>query len=53
MATLQTTGAAEAVAQVPATTTPQIVVDYWLPEGTDIARTRDGMVSLEARVAGR
>ena len=36
----------------PASTTPQIVVDYWLPEGTDIARTRDDMISLEARVAG-
>ena len=36
----------------PASTTPQIVVDYWLPEGTDIARTREDMISLEARVAG-
>jgi len=36
----------------PASTTPQIVVDYWLPEGTDIARTRDDMIALEARVAG-
>ena len=35
----------------PASTTPQIVVDYWLPEGTDIARTRADMISLEARVA--
>ena len=31
-------------------TTAQIVVDYWLPEGTDIARTRDDMISLEGRV---
>ncbi len=35
----------------PASTTPQIVVDYWLPEGTDIARTRDDMIDLESRVA--
>ena len=35
----------------PASNTPQIVVDYWLPEGTDIARTEDDMVSLEGRVA--
>ena len=34
----------------PASTTPQIVVDYWLPEGTDIARTRDDMISLERRL---
>ena len=34
----------------PASTTAQIVVDYWLPEGTDIARTRDDMISLEGRV---
>ena len=36
----------------PASTTPQIVVDYWLPEGTDVARTREDMISLETRVAG-
>ena len=35
----------------PASTTPQIVVDYWLPEGTDIARTRDDMIALEGEVA--
>ena len=35
----------------PASTTPQIVVDYWLPEGADITRTRDDMISLESRVA--
>ena len=35
----------------PASTTPQAVVDYWLPEGTDIARTRDDMIALERRVA--
>ena len=34
----------------PASTTPQIAVDYWLPEGTDIARTREDMISLERRV---
>ena len=35
----------------PASTTPQIVVDYWLAEGTDITRTRDDMISLEGRMA--
>ena len=35
----------------PASTTPQIVIDYWLPEGTDIARTRDDLLDLERRVA--
>ena len=35
----------------PASTTPQIVVDYWLPEGTDIARTQSDMIALERRVA--
>lgn len=31
----------------PASTTPQLVVDYWLPEGTDISRTREDMLSIE------
>ncbi|MEM7220974.1 MAG: efflux RND transporter permease subunit [Pseudomonadota bacterium] len=31
----------------PASTTPQIVVDYWLPEGTSIERTKDDMIALE------
>ena len=31
----------------PASTTPQIVVDYWLPEGTDISQTRADMLKLE------
>ena len=35
----------------PASTTPQAVVDYWLPEGTDIIRTRDDMIALERSVA--
>ena len=35
----------------PASTTPQAVVDYWLPEGTDIARTHGDMIALERRVA--
>ena len=35
----------------PASTTPQAVVDYWLPEGTDIARTLEDMIALERRVA--
>jgi len=36
----------------PSSTTPQLVVDYWLPEGTDITRTDADMTDLEARVAG-
>ena len=35
----------------PASTTPQLVIDYWLPEGTDIARTRDDLIALEGEVA--
>ena len=35
----------------PSSTTPQAAVDYWLPEGADIARTRDDMIALERRVA--
>ena len=31
----------------PASTTPQIVIDYWLPEGTDIDTTRSEMLSIE------
>ena len=34
-----------------ASTTPQVVVDYWLAAGTDIARTIDDMISLEGEVA--
>ena len=35
----------------PASTTPQLAVDYWLPEGTDIGRTHDDMVALETEIA--
>lgn len=35
----------------PASTTPQIVVDLWLPEGTDIDRTEADMLTLEARLS--
>lgn len=31
----------------PASTTPQVIVDYWLPEGTDIERTMEDMIRLE------
>jgi len=31
----------------PASTTPQVVVDYWLPEGTDVSVTKADMLSLE------
>jgi multidrug efflux pump subunit AcrB len=35
----------------PASTTPQIVVDYWLPEGTDISQTKNDMLEIEAKLA--
>ena len=35
----------------PASTTPQLVVDYWLTEGTDINRTNADMLRLERAVA--
>ncbi len=34
----------------PASTSPQIVVDYWLPEGTDISQTRADMLKLEGEL---
>lgn len=34
----------------PASTSPQVVVDYYLPEGTNIERTREDMIRLEAHV---
>lgn len=36
----------------PASTTPQMVVDYWLPEGTDIAVTDADLRKLEEHIAG-
>ncbi len=35
----------------PASTTPQIVVDYWLPEGGDVAKTKADITSLETYAA--
>ncbi|MEM7007038.1 MAG: efflux RND transporter permease subunit [Pseudomonadota bacterium] len=35
----------------PASTTPQIAVDYWLAEGTDIAETERDMLQLERQLA--
>ncbi|WP_395340697.1 efflux RND transporter permease subunit [Ningiella sp. W23] len=35
----------------PASTTPQIVVDYWLPEGTDISQTKADMLEMESTMA--
>ncbi|MEE9302944.1 MAG: efflux RND transporter permease subunit, partial [Thiotrichaceae bacterium] len=32
----------------PKSTTPQLVVDYWLPEGTNIERTEKDMLEIEA-----
>ncbi|MEL7453983.1 MAG: efflux RND transporter permease subunit, partial [Pseudomonadota bacterium] len=34
----------------PASTSPQIVVDYWLPQGTDISETTSDMVQLERQL---
>ena len=34
----------------PASTTPQVVVDYWLPEGTDIEVTKSDMLELEEQL---
>ena len=35
----------------PASSTPQIVVDYWLPQGTDITRTQRDIQDVEAFVS--
>lgn len=32
----------------PASTTPQMVVDFWLPQGTDIEKTKKDMIKLES-----
>lgn len=34
----------------PASTTPQIVVDYWLPEGADISVTNNDLSKIEAHI---
>ena len=34
----------------PTSTTPQVVVDYWLPEGTDITKTKADMLKIEAEL---
>jgi multidrug efflux pump subunit AcrB len=34
----------------PQSTTPQMVVDYWLPEGAKIERTKEDMLKIEAFV---
>jgi multidrug efflux pump subunit AcrB len=36
----------------PASTTPQMVVDYWLPEGTDINVTDSDLRKLEEHISG-
>lgn len=36
----------------PSSTTPQLVVDYWLPEGTDVSQTRADMLTLEPYISG-
>ena len=35
----------------PASTTPQIVVDYWLPEGTDVSQTKSDLLEIEPYLA--
>lgn len=35
----------------PASTTPQIVVDYWLPQGTDITHTHANIQAIESFVS--
>ena len=35
----------------PASTTPQMVVDYWLPEGTDIAVTDENLRELQEHIS--
>jgi multidrug efflux pump subunit AcrB len=35
----------------PASTTPQIVVDYWLPEGTDVSLTKSDLLEIEPYLA--
>ncbi|MGK0190028.1 MAG: multidrug efflux pump subunit AcrB [Lentimonas sp.] len=35
----------------PASTTPQLVIDYWLPQGTDISRTDEDLKKLESELA--
>lgn len=35
----------------PASTTPQLVIDYWLPQGTDISRTSSDIKQIEAYVS--
>ena len=36
----------------PASTMPQLVVDYWLPQGTDISRTSEDVRRIENYVSG-
>ena len=35
----------------PASTTPQIVVDYWLPEGTDFSETKRDVLNIESHLS--
>jgi multidrug efflux pump subunit AcrB len=37
----------------PASTSPQLVVDYWLPQGTDISTTKADMLRIEAELTAR
>ena len=34
----------------PPSTSPQLVVDYWLPEGTDISQTKADMIEIESKL---
>lgn len=35
----------------PASTSPQIVIDYWLPEGTDISQTQNDILKIEQELS--
>ena len=35
----------------PTSTTPQIAIDYWLPEGTDIAQTESDITQIETKIS--
>ena len=35
----------------PTSTTPQIAIDYWLPEGTDIAQTENDITQIETKIS--
>lgn len=36
----------------PASTTAQLLIDYWLPQGTDIEQTREDAMKIESYISG-